>query len=77
MIFETDPTLRQFIDPLNEYINDLMDSDGNVMSHTMPAGISIEDEDGNDYTITRMYTHHLGGCGCPSDIIIRIKKYEE
>jgi len=65
------------MDKLTEYASDLMSPDGNISSHTFPAGIQIEDEEGNDYSITRMYTHHLGGCGCPSDIIIRIKKYEE
>ena len=77
MIFEKGPTLKEFMDPLTEYISDLMSPDGNIMSHTFPAGIQIEDEEGNDYSITQMYTYHLGGCGCPSDIVIRIKKVPE
>ena len=48
MIFEEEPTLKEFSDKFNEYVNDLMTTDGNIASHTFPAAIYFEVE-GSDH----------------------------
>jgi hypothetical protein len=75
MIFEEEPTLKEFSDKFNEYVNDLMTTDGNVASHTFPAAIYFEVE-GSDhqYSIKELELGYMGGCGCPQSITIVIKQ---
>lgn len=68
--------LKGFNDRYKEYVEEVMDKNGNVNSHTFPARIYVEDEQYN-YEIVDIEMNYLGGCGCPSDITIKIKKVDD
>ncbi len=74
MNFETEPTLQEFVKVFNEYKDEIMDKNGNVQSHTMPASITVYDAAGDSYIIKALNMDYLGGCGCPSGIEIFIEK---
>ena len=74
MNFEKEPTLFDFGKIFNEYLKDCMHTDGNVLSHTFPANLTVYDTDDNSYTIVAINQDYLGGCGCPAGIEIVIKK---
>lgn len=75
MKFSEDPTLKQFVKHFNEYVEDIMDIDGNVNSHKFPANIYVEVEGSDfEYSIKELEVGYMGGCGCPQSITIIIKK---
>ncbi len=74
MNFEKEPTLFEFNKVFTDYVNDCMDTKGNVSSHTFPANLTVYDTDDNSYTIVAIKQDYLGGCGCPAGIEIVIKK---
>lgn len=74
------PTLKEFAETFNSYLNDIgcMDNpEGWIASHKIVAGIRVYDIDENDdtdYEIVGLDMDQLIGCGCLSDIVIKIKK---
>lgn len=69
--------LKQFIEKINSYAHDIgCMKDGKMGSHDIVSDIMIEDEDGNSYELKDIELNYLGGCGCPSDITLIIKKGE-
>lgn len=75
MIFKKEPTLKEFSTKFNEYINDLMDANGNVASHTFPAEIYVEVEGSEHmYPIKELEIGYMGGCGCPQSLTIIVKE---
>jgi len=43
--------LKDFIDELKEYSDDLMDDEGDVSSHSFPTKIYVEDDQDIEYDI--------------------------
>lgn len=82
MEFEKEPTLKEFADTFNEYLNDIgcMDNpEGWIASHKIVGGIRVYDIDEDDdtaYEIVGIDMDQLIGCGCTSDIVIKIKKVQ-
>jgi hypothetical protein len=75
MIFEKEPTLKEFSDKFTEYTNDLMTADGNVTSHTFPAVIYVEVEGSEHmYPIKELEIGFMGGCGCPQSLTIIVRE---
>lgn len=75
------PTLKQFVDTFQEYLQDvgLKGPEGHIASHKIVGGIRVFIDDPNDdtdYDITGLELEYLMGCGCSSDIVIKIKKVE-
>jgi hypothetical protein len=75
MKFSQDLTLKEFVKHFNEYVEDIMDTNGNVNSHTFPARIYVEVEGSDfEYSIKELEVGYMGGCGCPQSITLIIKK---
>lgn len=80
MNYENPPTLKEFAETFNEYLNDIgcmNNPDGFIGSHNIVGDIDIRNDDpneDNEYIITGIDFRGLMGCGCPADIIIRFKK---
>ena len=80
MDWDKEPTLREFANKFQDYLNDIgcMDNEaGWIGSHHIIGGIRIETEDSDDdtaYEICGLEYDMLMGCGCPSDIVIKIRK---
>ena len=67
--------LKEFVEKINLYADDIgCMRDGKMGSHDIVSNINIEDEDGNYFEIKDIELNCLGGCGCPSDITIILKK---
>jgi hypothetical protein len=83
MEFDKPPTLKEFAETFNAYLNDIgcMDNpEGWIASHKIVGGIrvyDIDEDDETDYEIVGIDTDQLIGCGCTSDVVIKIKKVEE
>jgi hypothetical protein len=80
MNFTKTPSLREFTDFFNEYVKEVgvMDNhEGWIGSHKIVGRISvaIEDEDDDtDLEIVGIEYDQLMGCGCLSDVIIKVRK---
>lgn len=82
MNWEKPPSLKQFTDTFNDYVKEIgcMDNtEGYIASHKIVGGICVEDVGDDDavYQIVELDIGQLGGCGCWSDIVIKIKRIEE
>ena len=80
MNWDKEPTLKEFATTFNDYLKEIgcMDNeDGFIAAHKITGRIRVEiDEDMSDYEIVELDVGTLGGCGCWSDIVIRVKKGE-
>lgn len=80
MDFDKHPTLKEFADGFNKYLDYVgcMDNEEGYMgSHKIISEVRIYDIDENDdtaYEIVGLDIGQLMGCGCEADIIIKIKK---
>ena len=78
MNFDKPPTLKEFSYYFNKYLDDIgcaNNPEGYIASHKIVGGIRVYDEDDEtDFEIVGIDFEQLMGCGCPSDIIIKIKK---
>ena len=83
MRWDKEPNLKDFATVFQEYLDDIgcMDNEqGWIGSHKIVGTIRVYNDDPNDdtaYEIVGLDMDGLGGCGCPADIVIRIKKVEE
>jgi hypothetical protein len=77
------PTLKEFTDLFNKYVSEILvpgESEGYIQSHKIIGDIYIDcvnDNSDTIYEIVDLDMNLLGGCGCPSDITIKIRKCEE
>lgn len=82
MDWDKEPTLKQFAEKFADYLNDVgcMDNTAGWMgSHKIVSGIRIEVENETDdtaYEVCGLDLDFLMGCGCSSDIVIKIRKVE-
>jgi hypothetical protein len=82
MDWDKEPKLKEFAEAFADYLNDVgcMDNpDGWMGSHKIVSRINIlcEDEDDDtSYEVCGLEFDQLMGCGCPSDITIKIRKVE-
>ena len=82
MDWDKEPKLKEFAETFADYLNDVgcMDNpDGWMGSHKIVSDIRVEmedqaDDDDTDYEICGLRFEQLMGCGCPSDITIKIRK---
>lgn len=83
MDFDKPPTLKEFAEVFNrylEYIGCMDNEQGYMGSHNIVSEIRVYDIDEDDdtaYEIVGIDFEQLGGCGCESDITIKIKKAEQ
>ena len=72
------PTLKQFATTFDDYVKEIgcMDNEnGYIASHKIVGRIRVEDDtDDVEYEIVGLDIGQLIGCGCWSDIIIKIKR---
>lgn len=69
--------LKSFVDIINKYADDIgCMKDGNIGSHNIVASLNIEDDNDNYYELIDINIEYLGGCGCPSDITLKIRLEE-
>ena len=83
MRWDKEPTLKEFAKVFHDYVEDIGCTDneqGWIGSHKIVGRIRVYNIDPNDdtaYEIVGLDMRGLGGCGCPADIEIRIRKVEE
>lgn len=76
------PSLKTFAEKFNEYLKDvgcMNNESGWIGSHKIVGGIRVFDVDEDDdtaYEVCGLEYDMLMGCGCPSDIVIKIKKVQ-
>lgn len=82
MDWDKEPTLKQFAEKFAEYLSDvgcMGNPDGWMGSHKIVSGIRVITDDPNDdtaYEVCGLDLDLLMGCGCSSDIVIKIRKVE-
>jgi hypothetical protein len=82
MEWDKEPKLKEFAEEFARYLNDVgcMDNpDGWMGSHKIVSRINILCEDADEdieYEVCGLEYDQLMGCGCPSDITIKIRKVE-
>lgn len=70
--------LKKILDKLNLYADDIgCMKDGKLGGHNIEAKLNIVDENDESYELIGINMGCLGGCGCPSDIELVIRKVEE
>jgi hypothetical protein len=73
--------LKEFTEKFNNYVNEIGcmgNPDGYIASHKIVGGICVEDDsDDSLYEVIGLDINQLGGCGCWSDIIIKIRRKDE
>ena len=80
MDFDKEPTLKEFSEVFNKYLNDVgcMDSEkGWIGSHKIVGDVRVyitDEDDDTAFEIVGIEMDQLMGCGCPSGILIKIKK---
>ena len=76
--WDKEPTLKVFSGAFQLYLKEIgcLDNEaGWIGSHHIVGGIRIENEDEDtEYEICGLEYDQLMGCGCPSDIVIKIRK---
>ena len=83
MDYTREPTLKEFAETFNQYLDDIgcMDNDeGYIGSHKIVGTIrlyNVDPNDDTDFEIVGLEMGQLMGCGCPADIIINIKRVED
>ena len=85
MDWDKEPKLKEFAETFEQYLDDVgcMDNpDGWMGSHKIVSRIRIEmedqaDDDDTDYEICGLTFEQLMGCGCPSDITMKIRKVND
>lgn len=80
MDWDKQPTLKEFVTIFDDYVKEIgcMDNeDGYIASHKIVGDIRIEDvSDEAEYEVVGLDINQLGGCGCWSDIVIKIRRIE-
>ena len=82
MDWDKQPTLKDFANAFADYLNDIgcMDNPAGWMgSHKIVSDIRVRIDDPNDdtdYEVCGLEFDQLMGCGCPSDLVIKIRKVE-
>jgi hypothetical protein len=77
MDWDKEPTLKEFATTFNDYVNEigcLDNQDGYIASHKIIGGIRIDDDSDTEYEIIGLDINQLVGCGCWSDIVIKIRR---
>ena len=78
MQFSKAPSLKEFAEIFNLYLNDVGCADnaeGWIASHKIVGGIRVVvDDDDSEFEIVGIDMDQLGSCGCFSDIKIHIRK---
>lgn len=81
MDWDTTPTLKDFDDTYMGYMEDIggvrTTPTGYIAAHDIVGSITVWDDDDVAYDITGLEVDQLIGCGCPSGIIIKIKRVVE
>lgn len=75
--FEMEPYLQMFLVEFNKLVNEIgvTETQPLINSHKFNADISVIClNNDKEYKIVGLRLHHLGGCGCPSDISIEIEE---
>jgi hypothetical protein len=81
MDWDKEPTLKEFATAFNQYVDETGvlcgdNPEGWIGSHKITGHIQVIDvsDDDVEYDIVGLDLNQLIGCGCPSDIVIKIKK---
>ena len=78
MNFDKAPSLKEFAEVFNRYLNDvgcINNPEGYIASHKIVGKIGVViDNELDDFEIVGIDMDQLGGCGCFSDITLKIRK---
>lgn len=71
--------LKEFKEKIDDYSNEIgiYGDEGFIGSHDIVGSIYVEDENGDTYEVEGFDISQMGGCGCWSGIIIKVKKDED
>lgn len=71
--------LKEFKEQVDYFCNEIgiYGDEGFISSHNIMGDVYLVDDKENYYDISDFELSRLPGCGCPSGLIINIKKDEE